>query len=94
MSVIKILITLQSFIVDTSYATDSICMCEHVCIPVSLCVEPLVHQCIGALEESGWSEHVSIGRSKGYRCSSQKYRNSYAEDPWHSSELGGERGVL
>lgn len=40
-------------------------MCVHVCIPVSLCVEPLMHQCIGALEESGWNGHVSKGRGPG-----------------------------
>lgn len=53
----------------------------HVCIPVYLCEEPcaelFLHQCTGALEELGWNGHVSLGRSKGSRCPSQKYRYSY-----------------
>lgn len=66
-------------------STDSMCMCVHVCVHIYLCVEPcaepLLHQCTGSLEESGWNGHVSLGRSKGSWCSSQKYRHSYTEDP-------------
>lgn len=100
MSVIKILITLLSYIVGTSYPRQTAQACVHMDVHGCMCGYPSI--CVWGCAQSRSCTSVQCGDWAGMDTCPQEgasdpgaqARNrdySYHDDPWHLSEHGSQR---